>query len=363
MGLRRRAPSVTAMKTSSTDGRPAVEFRDVVKVYNGRITALDHVSFEITPGATVALLGPNGAGKSTAIDTMLGLRAPTSGQVRVLGMTPAQAVSAGKIGGMVQTGGLPEGAKVSELVGLFRQLYRDRRSLGELLRLAGISDIAERRVDRLSGGQTQRVRFALALAGRPDLLFLDEPTASLDVEARREFWQSVQTIAGQGTTVLFATHYLDEADANASRIIVVSHGRVLADGTPAQIKAYTSIRTIQFSTPEPDASVLLGLPGVSDLAATGDAVTIRSADADATLPALYALGRPVRGLEVRGGGLEEALLALTSDDGNPAPTAGPAPGTSGHPAPDTAYDPAPGTARGPAPGTPVHPASVMTKAG
>jgi ABC-2 type transport system ATP-binding protein len=302
------------MKTASTAADPAVVFQDVVKVYNGQVTALDHVSFEIARGATVALLGPNGAGKSTAIDTMLGLRTPTSGQVRVLGMTPSKAVAAGKISGMVQAGGLPEGAKVSDLVGLFRQLYRDRRSLRELLRLAGISDLADRRVDRLSAGQAQRVRFALALTGRPDLLFLDEPTAALDVEARREFWQSVRTIAGQGTTVLFATHYLDEADANASRIIVVSHGRVLADGSPAQIKAYTSIRTIRFSTPEPDTSLLLRLPGVSDVSASGDAVTIRSADGDATLPALYALGRPVRGLEVGGGGLEEALLALTSDD-------------------------------------------------
>jgi hypothetical protein len=134
------------------------------------------------------------------------------------------------------------------------------------------------------------------------------------VEARRGFWHSVRTVAGQGTTVLFATHYLDEADANASRIIVVSRGRVLADGTPAQIKAYTSVRTIRFSTPAPDTSVLLGLPGVSGVSADGDAVTIRSGDADATLPALYALARPVRGLEVGGGGLEEALLALTSDD-------------------------------------------------
>lgn len=136
--------------------------------------------------------------------------------------------------------------------------------------------------------------------------------------ARRGFWQSVQAIAAQGTTVLFATHYLDEADANASRIIVVSHGRVLADGTPAQVKAYTSVRTIRFSTPAPDTSVLLGLPGVSGLSADDDAVTIRSGDADATLPALYALARPVRGLEVGGGGLEEALLALTHDDDSPS---------------------------------------------
>ncbi len=301
------------MKTDSPQASPAVVFRDVTKVYNGRVAALDHVSFEIPRGATVALLGPNGAGKSTAIDTMLGLRKPTSGDVRVLGMSPAAAVAAGKIGGMVQTGGLPDGAKVSELIALFRQLYRGRRSQADLLRLAGLTDIADRRVEQLSGGQTQRVRFALALAGRPDLLFLDEPTAALDVEARRSFWQSVQTIAEQGTTVLFATHYLDEADANASRIIVVSHGRIMADGTPSQIKAYTSARIIRLRTPAPDTSALLRLPGVSDVVASGDAVTIRSGDADATLPALYALGRPIRGLEVGGGGLEEALIALTSD--------------------------------------------------
>jgi ABC-2 type transport system ATP-binding protein len=303
------------MTTQSPSTSPAVVFRDVVKVYNGRVTALDHASFAIARGETVALLGPNGAGKSTAIDTMLGLRTPTSGEVRVLGLTPAQAASAGKIGGMVQTGGLPEGAKVSELIGLFRRLYHGQRSQADLIRLAGLTEIADRRVEQLSGGQTQRVRFALALAGRPELLFLDEPTAALDVEARRAFWQSVQTIAEQGTTVLFATHYLEEADANATRIIVVSHGRVLADGTPAEIKGYTSIRTIRFTMPEPDPSVLLKLPGVMDVSANGDAV------ADATLPAMYALGRPVRGLEVGGGGLDEALLALTSDDDSNHPSA------------------------------------------
>src|SRR5579863_817515 len=220
---------------------PAVAFRDVVKVYHPDIKALDHVSFDIQPGETVALLGPNGAGKSTAIDTMLGLRKPTSGEVRILGGTAAAAVAAGQIGGMLQTGGLPEAARVAELIGLFRQLYHDRRSTGELLKLAGIDDLADRRTEQLSGGQTQRVRFALALAGNPDLLFLDEPTAALDVEARRHFWQSVERIAGQGTTVLFATHYLEEADANAARILVVNHGRVIADGTPARIKAVTAI--------------------------------------------------------------------------------------------------------------------------
>ena len=272
------------------------------------------MSFDIHRGETVALLGPNGAGKSTAIDTMLGLRAPTSGEVRVLGGRPAAAVAAGRIGGMLQTGGLPEGGKVSELIGLFRQLYGDRRATAELMRLAGIADLGDRRVEKLSGGQTQRVRFALALAGDPELLFLDEPTAALDVEARRNFWQSLAKISGQGTTVLFATHYLDEADANASRIIVVNHGRIIADGTPSQIKAYTATRTLRFTTPAPDPALLLRLPGVADVLVNGEAVTIRTADADATLPALYRLGLPVKAMEVGGGGLEESLIALTSDD-------------------------------------------------
>ena len=296
---------------------PAVAFRDVVKVYHPDIKALDHVTFDIQPGETVALLGPNGAGKSTAIDTMLGLRAPTSGEVRILGGSPAAAVAAGQISGMLQNGGLPEGAKVSELIGLFRQLYRDRRSTTELLTLAGIADLADRRVEKLSGGQTQRVRFALALAGNAELLFLDEPTAALDVEARRHFWQSVDTIARQGATVLFATHYLEEADANATRIIVVNHGRVIADGTPAQIKAFTAIRTLRFSAQAPDPSELLKLPGVTDVVVNGDAVTVRTSDADDTLPSLYALGPQIKSMEVGGGGLEEALIALTTADNGP----------------------------------------------
>jgi ABC-2 type transport system ATP-binding protein len=292
----------------------AVVFRDVVKVYHPDVRALDNVSFEIHRGETIALLGPNGAGKSTAIDIMLGLRTQSSGEVRVLGGTAAAAVAAGKIGGMLQTSGLPEAAKVGELVALFRQLYGGARSQAELLALAGLTDLAGRPVDKLSGGQMQRVRFALALAGRPDLLFLDEPTVGLDVEARRHFWQSLRTIAAEGTTVLFATHYMDEADANASRVLVISHGRVIADGTPTQIKASTSVRTLRAATPGPDPAVLLALPGAADVSVQGDAVAIRTTDADATLHAWYALGRPIRGLEIGGGGLEEALLALTGED-------------------------------------------------
>jgi ABC-2 type transport system ATP-binding protein len=293
------------------DSATAVRFRDVGKVYHPDVRALGNVCFSIRRGETVALLGPNGAGKTTAIDIMLGLRTQTSGEVQVLGQTPAAAVAAGKIGGMLQTSGLPEAARVGELVALFRHLYGSSRSQSELLALAGLAGLAGRPVDKLSGGQMQRVRFALALAGRPELLFLDEPTMGLDVEARRHFWQSLRTVAAEGTTVLFATHYLDEADANASRVIVISKGQVIADGTPAQIKAGTSGRVLRAVTPGPDPSLLLALPGVADVAIRGEAVTIRTTDADATLHAWYGLGRPIRGLETGGGGLEEALLALT----------------------------------------------------
>ena len=299
----------------------AVVFRDVVKVYHPGVRALDSVCFDIHRGETVALLGPNGAGKSTAIDTMLGLRPQTSGEVRVLGGTPAAAVAAGKIGGMLQTSGLPEAATVGELVGLFRQLYSGARSQRELLALAGLTDLAGRGVGKLSGGQMQRVRFALALAGLPELLFLDEPTVGLDVEARRHFWQSLQAIAAEGTTTAFATHYLDEADANASRIIVISQGRVIADGTPADIKSSTSARTLRAAMPGPDPAALLALPGVADVSVQGDAVAIRTTDADATLHAWYGLGRPIHGLEIGGGGLEEALLTLTGT-GSPGQEAG-----------------------------------------
>src|SRR5262249_38163412 len=230
------------------------------------------------------------------------------------GGSRAAAVARGRMGGRLQPGGAPGGGRVRGRAGLSRQLSRERRSTGELLRLAGIDDLADRRVEQLSGGQTQRVRFALALAGNPELLFLDEPTAALDVEARRHFWRSVETIAAQGTTVLFATHYLDEADANASRIIVVNHGRVIADGTPAAIKAFTATRTVRFTTPAPDPAELLRLPSVSDVLVNGNAVTVRTRDADATLPSLYALGRQIKAMEVGGGGLEEALIALTSAD-------------------------------------------------
>jgi ABC-2 type transport system ATP-binding protein len=226
------------MTVHSIDDVPAVEFAAVSKRF-GHVQALDRVSFELEGGRMVALLGRNGAGKTTAVELMLALRRPTSGAVRILGRSPATAVAAGRVGAMLQRGGLTAGAKVSEIIELARRLYGGKRALSDILALAGLSELADRRVERLSGGQAQRVRFAVALAGHPELLFLDEPTVALDVEARAEFWRAVRAVADGGTSVVFATHYLEEADANADRILVLDDGKLVADGTPQRIKART----------------------------------------------------------------------------------------------------------------------------
>lgn len=295
------------------DTTDAVTFTGVTKTY-GTVTALDHLDFRVGVGESVAILGPNGAGKSTAVDIMLGLRHPDSGTVRVLGGSPAQAVAAGRVAGMPQIGGLPTHARVGEVVDLVRRLYSSGRDLAALLATTALTDLAGRRVERLSGGQAQRVRLALALAGSPDLLFLDEPTVALDVAARRRFWSVVRRVAEAGTSVVFATHYLDEADANADRIVVLSGGRVVADGTPAAIKSRTGEHTVRCVLDDPDPALLLALPGVTNAAIRGRAVALRTTDPDATVAALYALGRPVTGLEISGADLEDALLALTAKD-------------------------------------------------
>jgi ABC-2 type transport system ATP-binding protein len=211
---------------------------DRVSFAYGSVPALHEVSFTVHTGQTVALLGANGAGKSTTVDLLLGLKRPRSGQVTVLGGQPHTAVAKGRVGAMLQTGGLPTDSTVGEVVDLARRLYGKRRTRDEIIDLAGLREVQRRRVDALSGGQAQRLRFAVAMAGRPDLLFLDEPTVALDFKSRRQFWRAVKA---EGNTVIFATHYLDEADEYADRVIVIDQGRVVADGTPADIKGDTSL--------------------------------------------------------------------------------------------------------------------------
>jgi ABC-2 type transport system ATP-binding protein len=287
----------------------------VIKRY-GVVTALDGTSFAVRKGEIVALLGPNGAGKSTSVGSLLGLLRPDGGRVEVLGGEPGQAVAAGRVGAMLQQGALLDGLTVRELVGFVGGLYPEPLPVGQVLERAGIGDLANRRVERLSGGQAQRVRFAMAIAGNPELLFLDEPTVGMDVEGRRAFWAGVGELAAAGSTVLFATHYLEEADANADRIVVLMGGRVVADGSATEIKARVGTRRVRATVAATADEVLRLLPGVISLTRHGGTVTIESGDADATVRALFAGGVEVRDVEVAGVALEDAFLALTETASN-----------------------------------------------
>ncbi|MFG2862057.1 ABC transporter ATP-binding protein [Streptomyces sioyaensis] len=302
-------PADTAQEA---DRAPVVSFRQVSKAY-GAVRAVADLDLELYPGETVALLGPNGAGKSSTLDLLLGLRTADAGRVTLFGTTPQRAIEQGRVGAMLQSGGLMEGVKVRELVKLACDLHPRGHPLDEVLAAAGLTDIADRTVDKLSGGQEQRVRFALATAGAGDLIVLDEPTTGMDVSARQAFWGAMRRQAEQGRTVLFATHYLEEADAIADRVIVLHRGRVLADGTAAEIKARAGARRIAFDLDGPiDREALLGLPSLTSLEISGRTVRIQSQDADATVHALYGLGCYPHHLEVSGLGLEQAFLALTT---------------------------------------------------
>ncbi|GGQ60141.1 ABC transporter ATP-binding protein [Streptomyces althioticus] len=298
-----------------------VVFDRVTKRYGG-VRAVDDLTLTLRPGETVALLGPNGAGKSTTLDLLLGLKRPDSGSVTVLGTGPREAIVAGRVGAMLQSGGLMGDVTVAELVRLACGLHPRPYPVPDVLARAGLTAIAGRRADKLSGGQAQRVRFALATAGDGDLIVLDEPTTGMDVTARRAFWATMRDQADRGRTVLFATHYLEEADAIADRVLVLHRGRLLADGTATEIKASTGMRRISFDLPggTPDEIALRRLPAVTAVSVSpGGTVRMRSKDADATVHALYGLGFHPRNLEVAGLGLEQAFVALTGTEEAVAP--------------------------------------------
>ncbi|WDM13486.1 ABC transporter ATP-binding protein [Streptomyces lavenduligriseus] len=305
------------MDTMTTTAVPAtttlvVGFDQVTKTY-GSVRAVDGLSLRLYPGETVALLGPNGAGKSTTLDLLLGLKQPDSGSVALFGTSPREAIVAGRVGAMLQSGGLTDGVTVAELVKLACALHPRPYPVADVLARAGLSQIADRKADKLSGGQAQRVRFALATAGDSDLIVLDEPTTGMDVSARQAFWATMREQADQGRTVLFATHYLEEADAIADRVLVLHRGRLLADGTAAEIKAKAGVRRISFDLAGGiDESALGALPSVTRIDVSGRTVRIQSADADATVHALYGLGLYPRNLEVAGLGLEQAFVAITA---------------------------------------------------
>ncbi len=299
------------MATGNASGKGIVLSR-LSKSY-GQVRAVRSVDLAIAAGETVALLGPNGAGKTTTIDMVLGLSRPDSGSISLFGMSPPVAVAAGVIGGMLQTGSLIEYLSVRELLTMVASLYPRPLEVDRVLRLTGASEFADRRTNKLSGGQTQRVRFAIALVANPDLLVLDEPTAAIDVEGRRAFWAAMREVAAEGKTVIFATHYLEEADAYADRIVLLARGRIVADGPATEIKAKVSGRTIRATLPGADTARLAALPGVLNADLRGDAVALSCADSDAALRALLGQFPAARDIEVLGAGLEEAFMALTAD--------------------------------------------------
>jgi len=280
----------------------------------GEVRALRNVNFTVGAGQVVALLGPNGAGKTTAVKLLLGLIQPNSGKARVFGGDPTNPQNRIRAGAMLQVGRVPETLRVREHIDLFSSYYPKPLPLEEVLDAAGLEKLRDRKFGDLSGGQRQRTLFALAICGDPDLLFLDEPTVGLDVEARRALWEEIRRLVERGKTVLLTTHYLEEADALADRIAVINQGVIIAEGTPAEIKAQTSGKRIRCVTALSIAS-LLQIPGVTDAKQDRDAVEIHVREAEPVVRTLLARDPSLVGLEITSAGLEEAFLALTQDNG------------------------------------------------
>jgi ABC-2 type transport system ATP-binding protein len=296
-----------------------VEFEDVSKTYpspRGPVHAVNGLTMSMGQGETIAFLGPNGAGKSTSLNMLLGLTKADRGRVAIFGGTPHEAIRGGLVGAMLQSGGLMSDVTVREQIDLWVKLHPKPLPAAEVMKRANIADLADRRVDKLSGGQEQRVRFALAIVGDSPLIVLDEPTTGMDVENRQAFWATMKERAGEGKTVLFATHYLEEADQVAERVIVINKGRLLADGSSAEIKASAGAKRISFSLPGIEDAVLHRLPNLVSVERQHDTVRLETSDSDATLYALLDAGYRPRDIEVGGLGLEAAFLAITAEDNN-----------------------------------------------
>jgi ABC-2 type transport system ATP-binding protein len=285
---------------------------------HGVVRAVRGIDIAIPAGQTLALLGPNGAGKSTTIDMMLGLSRPDAGTVSVLGRSPQAAVDDGLVAAMLQAGALIRDVKVRELVTMVASLYPEPMAVEAVLELVGIADLGDRKTQKLSGGQTQRVRLAVALVADPELLILDEPTVAMDVEGRHGFWTAMRAFAARGRTVIFATHYLEEADDNADRIVLMAHGKVVADGAPTEIKARVGRRTIRATLPDAAPEDLGELPGVASVERHGHTVTLICTDSDVAIRALLAGYADARDIEIAGADLEAAFLELTGEDDVPA---------------------------------------------
>lgn len=290
--------------------------RGVTKKY-GALSALHKVDFSVRRGEIVALLGPNGAGKTTAVRLLLGLTPPTEGTVNVFGGDPRNPANRIQTGAMLQVARVPETLKVREHIDLFSSYYPNPMSLSEVLEVAGLKGLETKPFGELSGGQRQRLLFALAICGNPDLLFLDEPTVGLDVEARRLLWDEIRKLVARGKTVLLTTHYLQEADALANRIVVINRGEIVAQGSPADIKAQTAGRKIRCVSRVPLEEVR-AIAGVIEAKQDREAIEIHVSHPEPVLRELLARDLTLSDLEVSSAGLEEAFLALTQSSGSSA---------------------------------------------
>ena len=312
--------TATAAPTAQQD--TVASLTHITKRYANGVLALDDLSLSLRRGEIVALLGPNGAGKSTAVKLMMGLSSPTSGNVGIFGADPRQTSTRLRTGVMLQVGKAPEMLRVREQVNIVRGYYTNPMPYADIIRAAGLEGIEARMFGQLSGGQKQRVLFALALAGDPDLIFLDEPTVGLDIEARRGMWAQIRSLASRGKTVLLTTHYLEEADALAHRIVVISKGRVVCEGTPAEVKSLgsavsgnstsRSLKIIRCATSLATVTIL-AISGVTSAETLGNLTVITSTQPESTLRELLALDQNLGSLEVQSPALEDAFLALIAE--------------------------------------------------
>jgi ABC-2 type transport system ATP-binding protein len=291
---------------------PIASLLAVTKCY-GRSTALDKFSFNLFPGEVVALLGPNGAGKTTAVRLLLGLISPTAGSIRVMGRDPRDADARVRTGAMLQVTRVPEMLRVREHIDLFRSYYPDPLTASDVVRIAKLQGLEDKMFGKLSGGQKQRVLFGLALCGNPDLVFLDEPTVGMDIESRRGLWDQVRALSATGKTVLLTTHYLEEADLLASRVVVINKGKIVCEGTPSEIKHRVSGRRIRCIT-QLNQEFISTLPTVSDVQRDREAIVITAEHPENVVREMLLRDETLHSLEISAAALEDAFLALTSTE-------------------------------------------------